>query len=135
MAMAAAKRLAGFAISFTPACAADRPKNKSPGRGRGLDAWNRFAAGELKLPILLEHGAAVAADAPTMGGERSAATEQIIPGHTSGMVAQLGCSRFAWRQFGKIDCTGARGPNSGKHARGDDHFHAETGPSFLLEGA
>jgi hypothetical protein len=91
--------------------------------------------GRLQLSVLPEHRAAIAADAPAVRRERRAAAKQIIPGHTAGMVTQLCCRGFAWRQFGKIDCTSARGQNSGKRARGYDHFHAETGPSFLLEGA
>jgi hypothetical protein len=47
------------------------------------------------------------------------------------MFTHPGCCGFAWRQFGEIDCTGARGPNTGKHASRYDHFHAETGPSIF----
>ena len=127
-----ANGLAGFAITFTPVREVMRSrKAKAPATaGAGVDGIKSAVSGS-QLSVLFEHSAAIAADAPAMCGQRSAATKQTFPSHAARMVTHLGCRRFAWRQFSEIDCTGARGPNTSKHASGDDHFHAETGPSIF----
>ncbi len=88
--------------------------------------WSRS-----QLPVLLEHRAARTADTPAMRGKRRAAAKQIAPGHAPGMIAQPCGGRLAWRQFGKVDCAGARGQGPHKQTCDYHHFHGETVPRFL----
>jgi len=51
----------------------------------------------------MQHRAALVTDAPTMGGKRRPAAQEVIPTHAAFTVAQLGCGWPAWRQLGEIN--------------------------------
>ena len=102
-----------FRVAFIPvAPVPPSQKSKSPGAWPGLGkGLNKMRIGGSQLSVLLEHRAAIAADAPAVCGKRRAAAEQVIPGHTAGMVctawlrrvcmAPIRQDRLRWRSWSK----------------------------------
>ena len=88
--------------------------------------------GRLQLSVFVEHRAAIAADAPAMGGERCATTHKVAPRHAGGAIAHPSGSRLARRKFGEIDCVGGSCGKANQKASGKHRFHAGVHPSCLL---
>jgi hypothetical protein len=83
----------------------------------------------------VEHRAAIAADAPTMSGERCATTHQAAPRHATGTIAHSSGGRLARRKFSEIDRVGGRSSKANQKACGYHRLHAGVHPSLLLEAA
>jgi hypothetical protein len=66
-----------------------------------------------------------------VSSKRRAATQEIAPGHSTGTVAELGCSRAARRKLGEIN--GVRGSrrNTQKNARSYEKLHPLSSLKFL----
>src|SRR5580704_11313678 len=63
----------------------------------------------LQLSVFVEHRAAIARDAPAMGGERCATTRKVAPRHAGGAIAHSRGGRLARRKLGEIDGVGGGG--------------------------
>jgi hypothetical protein len=77
-----------------------------------------------ELTVFAQHHAAALADAPAVSSKRRTATQEIAPVHSTGTVAELGCSRTARRKLGEIN--GVRGShrNTQKNARSYEKLHS-----------
>jgi hypothetical protein len=78
--------------------------------------------GRSQLSILLEHRAAIVANAPAMSGQRRATPNQIAPGHAARMIAEPGGGRLARRKFSEIDCIRGGGRKAEKQTCGYDYL-------------
>jgi len=74
--------------------------------------------GRLQLSVFVEHRAAIAADAPAMGGERCATTRKVAPRHAGGAIAHSRGGRLARREFGEIDRVGGCSGKANQKAGG-----------------
>jgi hypothetical protein len=86
-------------------------------------------AGRLQLSVFVEHRAAIARDAPAMGGERCATAHQVAPRHATGAIAHSRGGRLARRKLGEIDGVGGGCGKADQNAGGYDRLHAGVHPS------
>jgi hypothetical protein len=56
-----------------------------------------------QLAVLPQHGTALIINAPTLGGERRAATQETVPRHAARLVAIFRSGRPARRQLGEVN--------------------------------
>jgi hypothetical protein len=111
------------------------PGIAAPGFCTSKDKYSRSVDRRLQLSIFVEHRAAIAADAPAMGGERRATTHQASPRHATGTIAHSSGGRLARREFGEIDRVGGRSSKANQKACGYHRLHAGVHPSCLPEAA
>jgi hypothetical protein len=83
----------------------------------------------LQLSVLVEHRAAIARDAPAMGGERCTTTRKVAPRHAGGAIAHSRGGRLARRKLGEIDRVGSGGGKADQNAGGYYRLHAGVHPS------
>ena len=100
-----------------------RPTTKTPAlRSRGFALpklkFGGLPTGRLQLSVFVEHRAAIAADAPAMGGERCATTRKVAPRHASGAIAHSRGGRLARRKLGEVDRVGGRSGEANQKAGG-----------------
>jgi hypothetical protein len=91
--------------------------------------------GSLQLSVFVEHRAAIARNAPAMGGERCTTTRKAAPRHATGTIAHSSSGRLARRKFGEIDRVGGRSGKANQKTGGYHRLHAGVHPCCLLEAA
>jgi hypothetical protein len=74
--------------------------------------------GRLQLSVFVEHRAAIAADAPAVGGERCTATRKVAPRHAGGAIAHPGGGGLARGKFGEINRIGGGSGKANQKASG-----------------
>jgi hypothetical protein len=74
--------------------------------------------GRLQLAVFVEHRAAIAADAPAMGGERRATTRKVAPRHAGGAIAHSRGGGLTRRKLGEIDRVGGCSGKANQKAGG-----------------
>jgi hypothetical protein len=118
-------------IHFSGSCSKRKTQRQTPAlRRRGLAFPKlKLASGRLQLSVFVEHRAAIARDAPAMGGERCATAHQVAPRHATGTIAHSRCGRLARRKLGEVDGVGGGCGNSDQNAGGYDRLHAGVHPS------
>src|SRR5580698_103853 len=105
--------------------------NKNPGAAAPGFLHAVLSIGRLQLTVFVEHGAAVARDAPAMGSERRATAQQAVPSHATRAIAHSGCRWLARGKLGKVDRAGGSCRNADEKASGKHCFHA-VGPSLTV---
>jgi hypothetical protein len=111
------------------------PGIAAPGFCTSKDDFRGRPTSRLQLSVFMEDCAAIAADAPAMGGERCATTHQASPRHATGTIAHSSGGRLARREFGEIDRVGGRSSEANQKACGYHRLHAGVHPSCLLDAA
>ena len=94
------------------------PDVAAPGFCTTKTEISRSSTDRLQLSVFVEHRAAIAADAPAMGGERCATTHKVAPRHAGGAIAHSGGGRLAWRKLGEVDRIGGCGGKTDQKAGG-----------------
>jgi hypothetical protein len=74
--------------------------------------------GRLQLSVFVEHRAAIAADAPAVGGERCTTTREVAPRHAGRAIAHPGGGRLARGKLGEINRIGGSSGKANQKASG-----------------
>jgi hypothetical protein len=112
--------------------ATTRSTNTNPGvAAPGFFAFRDLSTDRLQLAIFVEYRAAIARDAPAMGGERCATLEQVAPGHAGRAIAHSRGCGLARGKLGKIDRAGGSCGYADKKASGKHRLHAGSIPRLF----